>query len=305
MKTLCITTFVFLLLICTKQIYAQDINDLNLLARYTLIETAEDETGNYDDMTLNNCSFHAEDGIYCNGLSNSDTLHSFASTPRIDGIDFSLFAVTLQFRLDALDITNPIILAGGLWRWLGAEVIQDKIAMIYNSTRLMSDHSLEMNRWYNLTIRYSAVDSTARLYLDDEMILSNRYAIVTAANDKEIMAYNGSNGKSFRGFMRNLNVFGPMTSATESRPTNEKQLLCYPTVVSDIINVSIFDSSILPCQMEIYDMSGTSLLQNTIKDQYASALPICLSQLNAGMYLIRFSKDNKVIKTQSIIKCRK
>jgi hypothetical protein len=130
MKT--VKTLGFILIIClfqTSLIHSQDLKDLTLIAHYPLINSANDTTGNYGQMTLINTPFQ-DGGIYCNGnYTNYDPDSCDAYTPNISGLSFKKLAISIRFKVSSYDTTgyNPVLICGPGWRWMVVNLTLDSL----------------------------------------------------------------------------------------------------------------------------------------------------------------------------------
>ncbi len=197
--------------------YCQDLSQFVPIAHYTLINTSADSLGNYDTIQLKNAPYQGLDGVYSNGkYPGTDTSGSTIRTPNIDGFDYSKFAFSLEFKRDIGFKDKPVIIAGALWRYLGARIAphDSLMQLIYNgkNTNPIASPSVEPNKWYKLTIIYQ--DSTGYLYLDEDFIVSIQFVIKSLEKDKVFTNSHGGYGRSFKGNWRNLIIYKAGTSAT-------------------------------------------------------------------------------------------
>ncbi len=203
------------LLLHSANIQAQNLSGFRTLAHYTLIETNLDALGQNDPVMLSNAPFVGVDGIISNGIyHNIDPAGSLMQTPNISRLDHAHVAFSIEFKLtDSLVANHAIVIGGQNWRWLGASVSDEyELQFIVNGATYGTGHSLDTS-WNKLAIVYTREDSSAQLYLNDSLIVQSKAALETDPDDKAFTNYDGGIGKTFKGNLRNLIIYGANPSS--------------------------------------------------------------------------------------------
>ena len=191
---------------------AQD--DPELMAFYTLNNTAKDSQNHYSDMIFTNAPF-SNGGIYCNGKYRYfEPDYCLIETPRIYDFNFQNFAVSVDFNVseypqyDQYHDAMPVIVGGNLYRWMGAYLTSTgKVGLQYNNENyLVCNGNYSLNTWHNIAIVYNG--QIGSLYFDHQQACSVAFSIVTGGQEeKEISTTNYSIGRTLKGLIRNLKIF--------------------------------------------------------------------------------------------------
>ena len=178
-----------------------------LIASYSLNGTAVDATGNNGPMELINTPYE-DGGIYSNGnYIGGDPDSSFASTPSIAALDFAAFSISVDFKIaEYPPFRRPVIIGSPNWRWGGGSLNPSgTLNILHNDTEGPEGTQIvSLDTWHTLVFTYDGV--TGSLYLDNEFVVSKDYNIVHG-DHRFICATNGGNGTTFKGHLRNLNVY--------------------------------------------------------------------------------------------------
>ena len=208
--------FVVALSLVCRLTKAQDLSEFGLLAHYPLSSNTEDVTGQQDALILENAPFSGAEGIVSNGIYfNTDISGSFLETPNILGVDHDFVAFSFECKLtDSLDSEHAIIIGGRSWRWLGAAIsASHQLEFVANGIDLDTDFIMQVNQWYALLIAYQKSEGLARLFVNDSLILEIETELVTDPDDKKFTNYHGGDGRTFKGNLRNLRIYGPKSGA--------------------------------------------------------------------------------------------
>lgn len=178
--------------------------DPDMIASYQLEDNAEDRTGNYGDITLDNAPFQADGGVFCNGIYSGDN-RCLIQTPQLNSFDYDSFSISVQFKVTEFK-TQPVFVGGNGWRWIGYYLNDDRtVSLLYNnSNREACGGEYELNKWHTAVVTYDGTE--AKLYLDSFLRCTVNYDL-EHNNDKNIMTTNFSNGTNFKGVIRNLDVY--------------------------------------------------------------------------------------------------
>lgn len=179
----------------------------NLIASYSLFETAADATGNYADMNLINTPYE-DGGVYVNGNYISvDPDSSDARTPALTGLTLNSFTFSIEFKIaEAYAEIRPIIMLGKSWRWMGAKIRTDsRITLFYNGIDgPVSTASVTPGVWHRLTLTHDG--AIGRLYLDNQLEAFKEF-VPNDGNDRIFSTSYTASGTVFKGHIRNLKVY--------------------------------------------------------------------------------------------------
>ncbi len=178
-----------------------------LIAYYPLTDNANDSTGNYPPITLQNAPFQ-DGGVYCNGVyihsANADNACNII-TPQLDGLRFDSLSISVRFLVSTYR-DMPLFVGGDSYRWLGFALHAD------GTVGLMYNNSYEQNcagnyspgNWHEAAVTYDG--SVGRLYLDRGLICAVAFSL-EHGNDKNIGTANFSNATVFEGIIGDLRVY--------------------------------------------------------------------------------------------------
>ncbi|MCF8239408.1 MAG: hypothetical protein K9I85_14690 [Saprospiraceae bacterium] len=271
------------------QISAQDLNNFDPVAWYTLIDSTGDKLDMNPPSELTNAPFQGSDGVYSNGQYpfSGQPGGSWISTPNLSELYDSSFAVSLQFRIDSLDDeSHPIIIMGDSWRYLGFSVLYDNRWVVdFNGyAYTLPDTKAIANQWYEVTIIYSSADSTALYYLDGALINQKKGALIRDINDGRITNTHSGAGRTFRGHWRHLRVFRSndlFSSINQAVPSQMIQLFPNPTIDHLVITQEGdgFDRwEIIDLALQLPALCGIWT---------SSQIEISTATLPAGLYVLR------------------
>ena len=282
-------------------ISAQNLESLDTVVHYSLINSAVDQQGKYGDIELINTPYENEDGVYCNGLyiygfnPNGSLVH----TPPIEELYDSTFAVQAEFRIDSLPLSiSPIIICGDTYRYLGMIIRWDGTIMysINDTWYQVPSAQVSIGDWHTATAVYQLEDTTAMFWLDGQLIATASEVLNRNDNDKHVSNTDYGMGATLEGNLRNLMIFssGDVISATDS-PITESKAFIYPNPTADIIHVQ----DIPFAYWTICDMTGKQVAHG----ESADGQPIHASYLPDGVYtLVLQDKTKRPICQQRFIK---
>jgi hypothetical protein len=185
--------------------------DDELLAFYTLNNTAQDFQNNYPNMILYNAPF-SNGGVYCNGIYKYSGTNNYCliETPLLSGFNYENFAISVDFNVSEYPNHDrmPVIVGGNLYRWMGAYLTSNgRVGLQYNNHYYMvCNVSYSLNTWHNIRIVYNGV--TGSIYFDNQHACSATFSIRTGGDgEKQISTTNFSIGETLKGTIRNLKIF--------------------------------------------------------------------------------------------------
>ncbi|MFQ5445932.1 MAG: LamG-like jellyroll fold domain-containing protein [Saprospiraceae bacterium] len=265
---------------------AQDLSSFQVVANYTLINTAADAQGMQPDIELINSPFAGAGGVYCNGnYIGGAPDSSLVQTPPLEALYKPSFAVQVEFKIDSLDeSTHPVLICGNSWRYLGFQTKYDSSWITeFNDFSFTMDNSVaETGKWYQLTMIYSGPDTTAYWYLDGNLIDKRIGSLTRPDGDGRISNTHGGEGLTFRGFLRNLRVYQSdgIFSAVGEAPELDA-LRVFPNPANDFISLTGVPSG--QFRWTILDMNGHALKNGAVTGEEQ----IALGAWPAGQYFLR------------------
>ncbi len=284
-------------------VYSQDLSQFVPIAHYTLVNTSADSLANYDTIQLHNTPFQGADGVYSNGIYyGTDTAGSFIRTPKIDGFDYSKFAFSLEFKRDIGFKGKPVIVAGDLWRYLGARIspYDTTIQLIYNGSHTVASKSptITADTWYKLTVIYQ--DSTGYLYLDNDLVDSIRFGIQSKEYDKVFTNSHGGYGTTFKGNWRNLIIYKAARSATNEIDDLSGYFDIYPNPNTGIFTIKSKENNSDLYSIRLIDLQGKIVFSKKITN-LSSGKRIEAKGLNTGIYLLKITDETGKSYSKKII----
>lgn len=246
-----------------------------LIASYTLNETAVDQTGRNDDITLTNAPYE-EGGVYLNGLyDGTEPDGSKIQTLPVTDLDFSALSVRIDFKIsDYPSYRRPILYCGSSWRWMGAGLNSSgHLYLTYNTiTGPAGPEPVTLDTWHTLVMTY---DGTAgHLFLDGEEVASQVFT-PNFNNDSRFVSHNGGEGRAFKGHLRNLAVYNGVISrdvgvAPVEMPGAATLLRNFPNPFNPVTTIAFSLSAPATASLGVYDLSGR-LLQVLVKEERLGA----------------------------------
>ncbi len=288
------TFFLILLSLFTGQLaFSQNLSELDTVVHYSLINTAVDEQGNYEDIDLVNSPFQGADGVYCNGIyiGSFDPDASLVVTPPLSEVYDTTFAISVDFRVDvAPEQISPIFICGQSWRYLGMTVQNDSTFLYkFNNTWTQIPFvKVKIGEWQNAACLYTMADSTATFWIDGQQVAQVTGALIRPDNDSQVSNTDGGAGFTFLGNLRNLVIYsaGGIISST-TPPWAESTARVYPNPTADklIIEDAQYTS------WAIYNLNGVEAAKGIYNQQQR----INVSALAAGTYILTLRNDQQMI----------
>ncbi len=193
-----------------------------LIAHYTFDGTAADALGNYGDASMDN-TVYEDGGVWINGIyPGDDPSGAWVQTPSITDLDFAAFSVSVEFKMsEAPGDIRPILMCGGLERWLSAYLDTDgRPQLRYNSGHiaLTGTEAVSLDAWHVAALTWDG--TTATLIIDGQVVGSAELSL-NFGNGRSFGAGDGGAGKSFRGHWRDLKIYNGVET---SLPAEESSL---------------------------------------------------------------------------------
>jgi hypothetical protein len=248
----------------------QNLSHLIPAAHYTLINTTGDALGLQDTIQLVNSPFMGDQGVYCNGnYLNHGPDSSLVMTPFIAALFDSVFALRLEFKIaDLLEFWRPVFVCGNSYRYLGLTIgpdstfyslLNNNFSFLIEDIRVMPDH------WYEVTMIHHTPDSLTEFYIDGVKVHELHVPIVRNMQDGEISNTNFASGKTFKGFLRNLRIYGSEgTSAVDNYGSTIPELKVYPNPSNSILQFEYSDNK--PTEWCIMNANGIELQSGRVQE---------------------------------------
>lgn len=183
------------------------------IAWYPLTANADDTTGQQHSMTLLNAPFQGG-GVYCNG----NYANYFVETPPLPRSIFTAFTARIKFKVDEIEMTQPLIICGMDYRWLGIILEKDStLTMLYNNNYLLrSTTHYSAGIWHEAVANYDSVKTTANLYLDGILACTIQIPLIHSQSDLDriLGTYNPSSGSCFKGYVKDLKIYSSIMEPT-------------------------------------------------------------------------------------------
>ncbi len=202
-----------------EEIFSLDEGDTNdiadessgeLIAHYPLIENASDATGNFGPMILENTPFE-NGGIFSNGvyILDNQTFISHAETPYLSLLNLDAFTISAEFMVTENPILIPVFVGSHSHRWVAFYLANDgKMRLKYNNSIFLdSDLIYSLNTWHEARITFDNQTQKLEMYLDGELAVNVTVTELEHGNFKDIGITDFSQGRVFKGFLRNLKVY--------------------------------------------------------------------------------------------------
>ena len=274
---------------------AQNLSNFSLLANYTLINTKADKTGYSEDITLKNMPYHGNEGVYSNGIYQTDDGCYFL-TPNFTDWNYTKIAASIEFKVENQDFDGPVVIFGSSYKYFGAWIKDSNIQMIYNDAYSDTLNNVLTNTWHKLVLVYD--NSIGKMYLDGKLLDSIEFIINNGGydNQKEIVNYHGGNGYVYKGYLRNLKVYGEKSSSSPSlvQKSKNNDIKIFPNPNNGNFTI-IFKQKISEnCKIILINQNG--IIVNSSFSVSNNRINVKTIGLNAGNYFIEvFSQDEKII----------
>lgn len=255
------------------------------LAYYPLTSDGVDQMGLNANMTLTNAPF-LSGGVYCNGSAAGYTVLS----PQINNFLFDDFYIGFDFMVEEY-LTQPVIVGGTSYRWLGLYLNADStISLYYNNSNFeVSTVTYETMQWYTGSITYDG--TTARIYLNGELVTAWTTSLTYIATDTEIGTRNYATVGTLKGYLRNLIIINDHAAGKKELFNTTISFL--PNPANDYLTISGSNQN---SAINIYDITGRLVISTRNENK-----PIDLSGINTGVYFVRI-ENNGTLFTGKFVK---
>jgi len=291
-------------LILSTVLHAQDDEDLFPFASYTLINTDEDELGLQDPIKLINAPFAGEDGVYCNGLFGNQ-FAGYVRTPYLDGLYDSLFAISLEFKPDGINTGRRTILSlGYASHYFDFEMVGDSaFQVVYNDDHVIAVNDIvpEDGQWYSLKVFHHANNGLNRIYLGDQLIAQFVADFIRPPGDGIIASYNTGNASAFRGYWRNLKIYGSERLTGIHNESSQKEAVnLYPNPASSNLNIDA--KGINANSFAIHGVCGVKYLSGDIMTMQHG---LDVQDLAPGVYVLQlYDESGMKLVSKKFVKSR-
>jgi hypothetical protein len=184
-----------------------------LMAWYPLNGTANDSTGQYGPMLLENTPFASGGGILCSGIYRNSGKPGWcdAETPAMPITIFRAFGLAVQFKVDSLPTRNsPVFIGGKDYRWMGIDVRPNGTMYLRtNSSGVTSALACAPGIWHEAVMTYDSAAAEGKLYLDGVLACTASFTIEhgVGAFDRTFGITNYASGDAFRGTVKNVRIY--------------------------------------------------------------------------------------------------
>ena len=285
-RTLALLAFSLSVVLC----HGQFLSFHDTIAHYSMINTAEDHTGNHADIEFQNTPYADTNGVYCNGLYIHDVQPggSALGTDNLEELYHPAFAAGIDFKLDTqVTRTAPIIVMGASWRYLGIVALTDStITCLFNGAEYaVENYEITPDEWHRATVMYTEVDSTAQFWIDGRLLMTRTGALNRSDGDGQVSNTHYGNGLTFKGHMRNLTVYSSEDQLSSVDDIIKYQpLQIFPNPATDVLNLP----SGLDLDWSIYTSSGILAAKGSVRGRNT----IAISDLPGGTYILKAIDSN-------------
>ena len=272
-------------------------DSLTLIAHYPLDGNANDSTGAYNPMVLENTPFQ-DGGIYSNGIYADGVAENAvtAYTPNLDELNVDAFGAEFEFRVSAplLESGSPVVFAGRFWRWMGLWVNPDSTVSPFHTGARWHAYKQPfiVDSLHTGAFTYSAADSTGRFFLDGAEFEALKFK-AEHNDDRAFTLEHGGVSAVFQGLLADLKVYSHVPQATnaESGPIADLGLEVehYPNPTAGATQVSYNLDRTDRVTFSLYDAMGRRLFRRPqgLKSPGQHSLDFDASLLAAGPYIYR------------------
>jgi hypothetical protein len=277
---------------------AQDLGSRSLLAHYPFTSDASDATANFADAQLINAPIQGAEGVYSNGnYIGSDPDSCFVSTPNITSIDTADLAIAIEFKISEYpSISEPVIIGGSSWRWIGAEIGNTGLlGLVYNGIGTASTEVVSLNTWHTLVLTYNNQLAEFKLYFNGSEAHSATATLDAPPTERDISNTHGGFGFTFKGNFRNLKVYGPASTSS----VNDRDLVTFQlhhNAAQQRIEIQTAER-IDDLSYRVYGLEGRSLSEGILPINGKLEIP----STAVGTYIVALYRDEKIVGMKKIV----
>ncbi len=92
-----------------------------------------------------------------------------------------------------------------------------------------------------------------------------------------------------------IEVYNADLSAVDNVKFNENEIMVYPNPVRNMLNINFTNNNSSNINLTLFDVSGKMLIRKIMQPGYSSNCQLDVSQLHAGMYLLKITSDKQTI----------
>lgn len=277
------------LVVSSTSLHSQylDLSQWELNAHYNLSENGIDITENYGPIELENPTFNnggvLSIGCYV-GFDNFGDSCLIETPSLYNTLNKDLFAIQVDFRIIESDepATLPIFMAGNMYRFLGLESFKDSL-LVLRTNNIIRDPiegiELRPDVWYNAAVIHNKLDSMTYVYLDQELVFSKTIRLIYPASDNKISNTSFSNGKVFKGYLKNLKLYSKNNGVSVNSNKSNTALNVYPNPSNQFIKIDPnydYDNTYM-----IFNLNGKCVVKSNVGYGVVD-----ISGLSNGTYLI-------------------
>lgn len=213
----------WIICLCLFFFFSANAQERDLLAHFPLQSDGNEASGKIEPLTLINISLKGG-GAYCQGVygdyDNSEG--NLITTQNINHWNLQNFGVMLSFKVKTYS-TMPVFMIGYAYRLIGVYLMDNgTLELRANNMDIVlpaiSEVTYATNRWQDLTIDYR--DNRIMMFLNDQPILDEVLELKPdGLEDQNMSTANFSNGESFKGHWKNLQIYG---EASEEKNQEEQ-----------------------------------------------------------------------------------
>jgi len=294
-------TFILLLLWMTGWSYGQDLSGLQLVADYPFAGNADEQTGNYQPANTHNVTYGGG-AVYSNGIyqGNGDPNYCWIETDDIQELTGNKFVIKLDVKIE--ENYKPVFVIGDLYLWLSVDIFSNNELRVltyetgnfngcYNSGFIA-----QLNTWYSLGIMYDATTRKLEFYVDNvKKIDTILQGDLDHHNETNLLNTNRAWGKAFKGYWKNLKIYGISGGSNSLAVLHHNVFNIYPNPAEQFIKVDFAYEQ--KANIRIRDMQGKILMQQEVNNHRY----IDVSSLSKGIYQVEYIYNNRTY-IQKLIK---
>ncbi|MCX6245033.1 MAG: hypothetical protein NTU98_10050 [Bacteroidetes bacterium] len=133
-------------------------------------------------------------------------------------------------------------------------------------------------------------------------------ATIPAGNDYKVKVMALSNSATNTVFDFSDNNFTILASnithntmKSASADVNGNEIKIYPNPCSDLLHVALADGSSTPCDIDVIDLTGKTVLHQDVPEGTSSIMDIKMTNLGEGYYILIIRKDHEMIFKKGVV----
>ena len=285
------------LLLSAAIVSAQQLEHRSILAHYPFTADANDAAGNYGPAELINAPIQGAEGVYSNGnYIGVDPDSCLIRTPAISAIDTSDLAISVEFKISEVPSQGaPIFVLGDSWRWLGARVnFNGELELLHADIASSSGQAVSTNTWHTVVVTYDGSIPEFKAYLNGNEVHAESGTHQAPAGDKRVSNNHGGEGRTFKGNLRNLKVYGAVAVGIERAELLDFQLVNYAN--NEMVQVQASEP-LNDIIYKIYAADGRTVQTQALSQNGM----ISTSGLTSGTHVISLYREQRLIGMRKLI----